>query len=245
MAPARHVVNRVSRQYHPLRGRRVRVHEMQSVVPRILSTRPFDSITSSLTLTICLAWPASGRKRSAEGSLRARKQDRHRDRRERACRHVLHAGLPIPRRSRTACILTSLAISSGHRRSALGARQGPHRRQGSAMGHAAGRSELTGPVLRGGQLDEQFCAVGIAGACAFRRGKRRGQVPGGVLESSGHRAPPSRAETREAGQLRVPAIERTPNVSCASRSLHVTTRRKLQRVQPPEECSRPNICSAR
>ena len=41
------------------------------------------------------------------------------------------------------------------------------------------------------------------------------------------------------GQLRVPAIERIPNVSFSSRSLHVTNRRNLEPGQPQEKCSRP------
>ena len=41
------------------------------------------------------------------------------------------------------------------------------------------------------------------------------------------------------GQRRVPAIERKPNVSLCSRSLHVTDRRNLELGQPPEKRSRP------
>src|SRR5207248_2929578 len=49
------------------------------------------------------------------------------------------------------------------------------------------------------------------------------------------------------GRLRVPAIERKPNVNRPSRSRHVATRRKLKQRQPPAKGSRPPItgdCSA-
>jgi hypothetical protein len=47
---------------------------------------------------------------------------------------------------------------------------------------AQARRELARPVLRGGQLDEQFRSVRPVGPAALRRGERGGQVLGGVLE---------------------------------------------------------------
>jgi hypothetical protein len=51
---------------------------------------------------------------------------------------------------------------------------------------------------------------------------------------SSHRAPPGRAETRGLGLLRVPAIERKPNVSRAGHSQHVTTGYKKGRWRQRE-----------
>ena len=44
-------------------------------MPRILSACPSGSATSSLTLTICPAWPGSGRRRSAGRSLSGREKE--------------------------------------------------------------------------------------------------------------------------------------------------------------------------
>jgi hypothetical protein len=44
------------------------------------------------------------------------------------------------------------------------------------------RGELTGTVLRGGQLDQQLRALGSGHVRALRRGQRGGQVPDRVLE---------------------------------------------------------------
>src|SRR5215469_5594353 len=55
---------------------------------------------------------------------------------------------------------------------------------------------------------------------------------------SGHRAPPRRAEIRRLGQLRVPAIERKPNVGRVCSSHQVTTRRETARRRQPETHSR-------
>jgi hypothetical protein len=82
----------------PVRGRAAGFR-IRSSVPRMLPACPSGSATSSLTLTICPLWPALARSgplldagAGLDGPVRARERDRHRDRRERTRRHVLHAG---------------------------------------------------------------------------------------------------------------------------------------------------------
>src|SRR6185437_14526380 len=57
--------------------------------------------------------------------------------------------------------------------------------------------------------------------------------------SSGHRAPPGQAGTREAGPVPAPAVQRKPNVSCLARSRYAGNKRAAWRSDPREEHSIP------
>src|SRR6516164_1518716 len=56
---------------------------------------------------------------------------------------------------------------------------------------------------------------------------------------SGHRAPPGRAGTGQAGPLPVPAVKRKPTVSRRAQSRYATNEQVPEQVMPTEKCSRP------
>src|SRR5215831_17370995 len=70
------------------------------------------------------------------------------------------------------------------------------------------------------------------------RGERSG------WDGSGHRAPPGRAGTGEAGPVPAPAVKRKPNVWRPSLSRHVTTSGRQEHVRLFKKCSRSRLCPA-
>ena len=169
------------KRVRPIRTGTVRVRARQSGVPRILPVYPSDCTTSSLTLTTCPGWPGPGRRRSAEGCLRARERDRRRDRRERTGGHVLHAGHRSqdgqePRASRPDH--QRRRPRSGDRPPSCawraGSRSGrPAQSPGLSLSGCPGRDKATAPGQLGG------LGFGLAG---LRR--RRIRNPGSLLSFS-------------------------------------------------------------
>ena len=75
---------------------------------------------------------------------------------------------------------------------------------GRGLGVLQAGPQLTGPVLGGGQFDEQPRLPRIVGPGTLRRGHRGGQIPGGILESErgGRRGRCRLRPMRRAAQLR-------------------------------------------
>jgi hypothetical protein len=129
----------------PLRGIvRAGFTGCSAACPRILTACLSDSITPSLTLTICRGlarfWTQA---LGLEGSLGAGARDRHRDGQKRARRNVLHAGHRSPTvKNRAHLDLTSSAQDRGQEIElllALGGAPGRHRADGRRALDGAGR----------------------------------------------------------------------------------------------------------